>query len=412
MAQRSDTAWDAILIGGGPAGMIAGIIAGRRGRKILLLEKGKELGRKLKVTGSGRCNLTNLELGPEHYHAADRELVRAALARFDEKRTREFFGNLGLLTKVEERGRVFPVCHEASAVCALLVSELDRVGVDVMLHSEVVGLERGKDGLQVRQRGNSQGAKRVLLASGGLAGPQFGASPTGLEIAQALGHRVIPTSPWLVPLELESRWQKQLQGVRMDLEVRASLGDKELFRGTGEVMFTIFGISGPLAIRTSGTALEHHQEQGFRLEANFFPGMERAEVDEKMFRRWAEHPEREAGFSFTGWLPARIAPVVLHRAGIDEHRTVKTIRPEERRDLAEAFTHWELVVKGGGSYKEADATAGGVDTREVNPQTLESKLVPGLFFAGEILDVVGDWGGYNLQWAWSSGYVAGNAMAD
>lgn len=392
--------------------MMAGIIAGRKGRRILLLEKGKELGRKLKATGSGRCNLTNLDMGSSHYHTTTRELVQTVLTRFDEKRTREFFGNLGLLTRVEERGRVFPACQEASAVCALLVSELDRVGVEVRLHSEVVGLESGKDGFQIRQKGETHQTKRVLLASGGLAGPQFGASLTGLEIAQSLGHKVVPTFPWLVPLHLESRWQKQLQGVRMDLEVKALLGDEELFRDTDEVLFTPYGISGPLTIRASGAVLTHYQKQGFRLEASFFPGMERSEVDQKMLRRWAEHPEREAGFSFTGWLPARVAPVVLHSAGIDEHRPVRTIRAGERRELADAFTHWEFVVKGGGSYKEADAMAGGVETKEVNPQTLESRLVPGLFFAGEILDVAGDWGGYNLQWAWSSGYVAGNAIVD
>lgn len=390
--------------------MMSGIVAGRRKRKILLLEKGKELGRKLLATGNGRCNLTNERMSPEHYHAGNRELVKAVLERFDAKTTRAFFRELGLETKVEARGRVFPVCNEARAVRDLLKSELEASGLEVLLHAEVVGIEAGKEKFLVKQRGETHTARRVLLTTGGLAGPQFGASPTGLEIAKAFGHTLVPTSPVIVPLELESRWQKQLQGVRMDLEARVVLGEKELFHDTDEMLFSPYGISGPLAIRASQAGLGNYSKKGFRMEVSFFPGFRTKDVEEIIAKRWAEHPEREAGFSFTGWLPARVAPVVLHSAEINEHRKVKTIRPEERRKLAEAFTHWELAVKGGRSYKEADAMAGGVDTTEVNPQTLESRIVPGLFFAGEILDVAGDWGGYNLQWAWSSGYVAGNAV--
>lgn len=390
--------------------MMAGIFSGARGRRVLLLEKGKELGRKLLVTGNGRCNLSNERMGPEHYQTGNRELVGSVLAKFDEKATLAFFKELGLETKAEARGRVFPVCNEARSVRDLLASEVKASGTEARLHAEVVGIEPVKEGFLVKQRGESHTAKHVLLTPGGLAGPQFGASPTGLEIAQTLGHKVVPTLPTLVPLELESRWQKQLQGVRMDLEARIMLGDKELFHDTDEMLFTPYGISGPLAIQISRVVLEHCRKRGFRLEASFFPGFRTKDVEEIIAKRWAEHPEREAGFSFLGWLPARVAPVVLPSAGIDERRTVKTIKPEERRKLANAFTHWELVVKGGRTYKEADAMSGGVDTREVNPRTLESLKVPGLFFAGEILDVVGDWGGYNLQWAWSSGYVAGNAI--
>jgi len=390
--------------------MMAGIVAGRRKRKILLLEKEKELGRKLLATGNGRCNLTNEQMGPEHYHGGNRELFKAILGRFDGKAVRRFFKEVGLETKEEERGRVFPTCNEARAVRDLLAAELKRAGVVVRLHSEVMGIKLEKEGIIVEQRGDVHPAQHVLLTTGGLAGPQFGASPAGLEIARTLGHTILPTSPILVPLEFESRWQKQLQGVRMDVEGLAMVGDRILFHDTTEILFTPYGISGPLAIQVSPAVLEHCQKKGFGLEVSFFPGFRTKDVDEEMAKRWAEHPEREVGFSFVGWLPARVAPVVLHSAGVDEHRTVKTIKPDERRRIAEAFTHWELVIKGGRSYKEADAMAGGMDTKEVNPQTLESRIMPRLFFAGEILDVTGDWGGYNLQWAWSSGYVAGNAL--
>jgi len=390
--------------------MMAGIFSGVRGRKVLLFEKGKELGRKLLATGNGRCNLTNEQVGPEHYQAGSRGVVQSVLERFDSKTARAFFRELGLETKVEARGRVFPVSHEAKAVRDLLSSELMGSGVEVRLHAEVIGIEFKKEEFLVKQRGESHTARHVLLTTGGLAGPQFGASLTGLEIAQSLGHHIVPTSPILVPLELESRLHKNLQGVRMDLEVRAMVGDREVFHNTDEALFTPFGISGPLAIQVSRIVLENFSKKGFRLETSFFPGFRTKDVEEIMARRWDEHPEREVGFSFIGLLPARVAPVVLHSVGIDEHRKVVTIETEERRKLAQAFTHWELVVKGGRSYREADAMSGGVDGREVNPQTLESLIVPGLFFAGEILDVAGDWGGYNLQWAWSSGYVAGSAL--
>lgn len=390
--------------------MMAGIFAGVRGRKALLLEKGKELGRKLLAAGNGRCNLTNEELTPDHYQAGIRELVKVVLGRFDSKNVRAFFKELGLETRVEARGRVFPVCNEARAVRDLLASELEASGAGSRLHAEVMGIEPEKDGFVVKQRGEFHQSRHVLLATGGLAGPQFGASSTGLEIAKALGHSIVPTSPVIVPLEMESRWQKQLQGVRMDLEVRAVLGERDVFHNTDEVLFTPYGISGPLAIQMSRVVLDHCRKRGFRLEASFFPGFRTKDVDEVIAKRWAGHPERKAGFSFTGLLPARVAPVVLPSVGIDEQREAKTIKTEERRKLAEAFTHWKLDVKSGRSYKEADVMAGGVDTREVNPQTLESRIVPGLFFAGEILDVAGDWGGYNLQWAWSSGYVVGNSL--
>jgi predicted Rossmann fold flavoprotein len=406
----SESKWDAVIVGGGPSGLMAGIVAGRRKRKILLLEKEKELGRKLLATGNGRCNLTNEQMSPEHYHAGNRELVKAILGRFDGKTVRRFFKEVGLETKVEERGRVFPACNEARAVRDLLAAELERAGVAVRLHSEVMGIKLQKEGIIVEQRGQVHLAQHVLLTTGGLTGPQFGASPAGLEIARTLGHTILPTSPVLVPLELESRWQKQLQGVRMDVEGWAMVGDRILFHDTTEILFTPYGISGPLGIHVSPVALENCQKKGFRMEISFFPGLRTEDVDEEISRRWTQHPEREAGFSFIGWLPSRVAPVVLHSAGVDEHRTVKTIKPDERRRIAEKFTHWELIVKGGRSYKEADAMTGGVETKEVNPQTLESRIMPGLFFAGEILDVVGDWGGYNLQWAWSSGYVAGNAI--
>ncbi len=390
--------------------MMAGIVAGRRKRKTLLLEKEKELGRKLLATGNGRCNLTNEQVGPEHYHGGNRELVKAILGRFDGKAARRFFKEVGLETKVEERGRVFPACNEARAVRDLLAAELKRAGVAVRLHSEVMGIKLPKEGIIVEQRGEVHPAQHVLLTTGGLAGPQFGASPGGLEIARTLGHTILPTSPVLVPLELESRWQKQLQGVRMDVEGRAMVGDRILYHDTTEILFTPYGVSGPLGIQVSPVALEYCQKKGFRLEISFFPGLRTEDVDEEISRWWTQHPEREVGFSFVGWLPARVAPVVLHSVGIDEHREAKTIKTEERRKLAKAFTHWDLDVKGGRSYREADVMAGGVDTREVNSQTLESRIMPGLFFAGEILDVTGDWGGYNLQWAWSSGYVAGNAL--
>jgi predicted Rossmann fold flavoprotein len=390
--------------------MMAGIVGARMQRKILLLEKEKELGRKLLATGNGRCNLTNEQVSPAYYHSGSQDLVKEVLERFDAKSTRAFFQELGLETKAEDRGRLFPVCNGARAVRDLLAFELQATGTEVRLHAEVVGIELQKEGFLIKQRGETHTAQHVLLTPGGLAGPQFGAGPTGMEIAKALGHTIIPTSPVLAPLELDSRWQKQLQGVRMDLDARAMIGEREVFHNTDEALFTPYGISGPLAIQASGTVLENFWKKGFRLEVSFFPGLRTEDVDEEISRRWTQHPEREAGFSFVGILPARVAPVVLHSVGIDEHAKAKGIKPEERRKLANAFTHWELVVKGGRSYKEADAMAGGVDTREVNPKTLESLKAPGLFFAGEILDVVGDWGGYNLQWAWSSGYVAGNSL--
>jgi hypothetical protein len=385
--------------------MMAAIAAARFGHTVRLWERNGSPGRKLLATGNGRCNLSNQDLGVRHFHGGNPEITDAVFKAFGLEPTLEFFRDLGTDCYCDQRGRYFPASNEAASVLYALEREMERLGVELRLHSEIVGLKRSKAGFVIHQRGQSLRADRVIIASGGKAAPQFGSDGGGLLLAEAMGHRITPLRPALVPLELEGNWFHRLQGVRMDMELSVWQNGRPVLRSVDEGLFAKYGLSGPLALGSSrilgGTEA--------LVTLNFFPGKAGADLKPALQQRAKRFPGRPAPELFTGLLPRKVGQMLMRESRIDPGLGCSALTPPALEKLAHRACAWPIKVKGPRPFKEAQVTAGGVDISEVLPETMESRLVPGLYFAGEVLDLDGDSGGYNLQWAWSSGHAAGTA---
>jgi predicted Rossmann fold flavoprotein len=410
------------VVGGGPAGLVAAIAAARGGARVTLLERMLRVGRKLLATGNGRCNWSNLDLHPRHFHGAAPEFVRAVLERFDGAATRAFFEDLGVVAAADERGRVFPRSQQASAVLDVLRAEAARLGVAEVVDADARELERAGAGWRLWTEDNRDfRADAVVLACGGRAAPHLGGIGGGYRLATGLGHRLVEPFPALVQLKLEAPSQKHLAGVSFDGRVALLVDGQEVARAAGEVLFVEFGLSGPPVLdlsRQAGAALRAGRR--VELELAVVPELDRAALEAFLGARFARLAGRPLASALTGFLNKKLAQVLLGLAGLGPSagpeapgvaRDAGSVTAEERARLAALCTGWRLPVTGSGAWQGAQVTAGGVDTREVDPATLQSRLVPGLFFAGEVLDVDGDCGGYNLQWAWSSGWVAGGSAA-
>ncbi|MEW6684691.1 MAG: NAD(P)/FAD-dependent oxidoreductase [Candidatus Edwardsbacteria bacterium] len=374
--------FDKIIVGGGASGMMASITAASRGEKILLLEKQGFLGRKLLASGSGRCNLTNINLDLHCYHGQNAlQFAKTALESFDNQTTIKFFEEMGLRLQVEDEGRVFPSCGESATVVELLKQRLHQLNVNILLHAEVVKIEKKRDFFEVSRRNEGYRGEKIIISCGGKAAPQLGGRESGYQLAQQLGHRIIPLRASLVPLELVGNWFHKLQGVRVTVEISAWLKGKRIDVKRGELLFTKYGLSGPVALKISRVVSDFYDKKDFELRVNFFPGETKESLKHKI------------KMGLLGLLP---------------HKLIPTLFDENPERLLKNLTSLVIKVKKTRPLSEAQVTAGGVDTSEVYSQILESKIVKGLYFTGEILDIDGDSGGYNLQWAWSSGYLAGS----
>ncbi|HAD81150.1 TPA: hypothetical protein DCG35_01460 [Candidatus Edwardsbacteria bacterium] len=396
------------IIGGGPAGMMAAIIAAGKGGRVRLWEKNGSLGRKLLATGNGRCNFANQNISLDNFHGGHLQLAGGILDNFKVKNTLEFFEGLGLSFYADSRGRYFPRSNEASAVLFCLEQEMERLGVEVNLRSEIVALGRVSSGWQVRQRGPGHGSAAVILACGGAASPQFGSTGQGYEMASKLNHAIVPPEPALVPLMLAGNWFHKLQGLRMDLRLTISRGGQTVFEIVDEGLFTHYGLSGPLALKASRMM----KGPGLECRINFLPYTNETEVITQLRARREKLASRLTRDFLTGLLPEKLGLVMMIQSKLNLDASCREISDEQLPMLLENLCRWPVQIKGPRPFKEAQVTAGGVDCRQIFPESLMSKKAPGLFFCGEVLDVDGDTGGYNLQWSWSSGYAAGNAAAE
>lgn len=401
---------DGIVIGGGPAGMFAAITAAEQGKKVLLLEKNHRLGKKLLITGKGRCNVTNHCTGQEVLQNTPRNgrFLFSAMAAFPPEKTYAFFESHGCPLKVERGNRVFPVSDCAQSVLDCLQNELRRLHVTVSEErvTEILTAEGRVTG--VRTDRGSHEAGWVILATGGVSYPATGSTGDGYRMAEALGHTIVPQEGSLVPLEAEEDC-KQMQGLSLRNVGVKLLGakGKVLYQDFGELLFTHFGVSGPTVLSASC----HMKGEGCRLLLDLKPALDEAKLDARILRDLEMYQNRAMENALTDLLPRSMIPVVLRRLEIAPDMQANSLTKQKRRALVELLKAFPVEILGKRPVSEAIITSGGVKVSEINPKTMESKLVPGLYFAGEIIDCDAYTGGFNLQIAWATANAAAHAAA-
>ncbi len=398
-----------LVVGGGAAGIMAALSAAQRGHRAVLLEGEQQLGRKILISGNGRCNLTNLDADdPDHYHGTQPRFVRQVLAAYPLEWTLGFFRELGIEFKEEKRGRLFPVSDQAQSVVDLLEDRLQSLGVEVVRSAKASAATKGEEGFQVRSAaGRCWEGENLVLASGGVSLAKLGADRSGIGLAEGFGHTATALYPGLVPLCSPDPCLPRMQGVKVWAEVRAPLGRNWTAVDTDDLLFTQYGVSGFTILNLSARVVPLLERGPVELRINLFPGQTPEQVSEKLKGRWERHPHRPLDLSFAGLLHGKVVGPLLQRLGMSAQQPVGGISKAQRWELACFLTGWPVEVSGPRGFDYAEVTIGGIRTSEVDPATLESYLVPGLYLAGELLDVHGDLGGFNFQWAWSSGAVAG-----
>lgn len=396
------------VIGGGAAGMMAAITAAREGALVTILERNDRVGKKILQTGNGKCNLGNRALSRECYHSGDPEWVWKALEHFDTEDTIRFFQSIGLMVK-EKNGYLYPVCEQAAAVLDVLRYELQALGIEIWYPCKITQIERLSSGkLQISDGEGKWQFDAVIVACGGKAAPATGSDGSGFKIAKKLGHTCIPSVPALVQLRCqETDLLKGIAGVRVDSEIRILCDGKEVCRERGELQLTDYGISGIPVFQLSRTVNYLLRERrGVTAQLDFLPDLSPEVYKELQAGRKLLQGERTAEEFFTGMLHKKLTASLLKMAGIRLATPMRDIPADKIQNYYSLCRSLRLHITESNPYENAQVSAGGVDVREVEP-TMESKLCPGVYFAGEVLDVDGRCGGYNLQWAWTSGYLAG-----
>lgn len=394
--------------------MLAAISAARLGAHVTILEKNQRVGKKILATGNGRCNFTNVNAGYSCYSSENPGFVQKALSDFTASDAISFFEELGIQHKVEEMGKVFPMSDQASSILDVLLYELNRLGVNIICDSNVVDIipENGSFILKTKD-GNKYRGDSVVLAPGGKAMPSSGSDGYGYDLALKLGHTMTDTFPALVQLMLEGDYFKRIDGVKFIGTAEIIDNNGSVIKDRGDILFTNYGVSGPPVLqisRKAGELLKSGKQA--TLKISILDTMSKEEVTDLIDRRFKTDLNKTLEFSFVGLINKRLIPVVLLKAGIsDLKRPVSGITSKERDRIAEILTDWRFNIRGTKSWPSAQVTAGGINTREIDENTMESFLIKGLYFAGEIMDVDGMCGGYNLQWAWSSGFIAGRSAA-
>ena len=415
-----------IVIGGGAAGMMSAIAAAKTGAEVLLLEKNEKLGKKIYITGKGRCNVTN-DCDPEDFFAnivTNDKFMYSAYYSFNNSMLMDMITSAGCDIKTERGNRVFPVSDHSSDITRALTNIMKDLGVQVRLNSQVTSLltENGTvTGLKLKS-GQTIDGDRVIVATGGLSYASTGSTGDGHKWLTNLGHTVKECKPALVPLTVEEDFYKDLQGLALK-NVEVKLYDefipegtiipkkkKPIYEGFGEMLFTHFGISGPLIISASSYYAKKAYGKRVTLMLDLKPALSMEQLDKRILRDFEENANKSFKNAIGGLLPAKLIPVIIEAAGIDPDKAVNVITREERERLVNTLKGLRFTVTGSRDFNEAIITQGGINVKEVNPSTMESKLVKGLYIVGELLDVDALTGGVNLQVAWSTGHLAGTSI--
>lgn len=403
------------VIGGGAAGMMAAFSAARQGKQVTIYEKNEKLGKKLYITGKGRCNFTN---------AADMETVvqsvvtnakflYSAFAQLSNQDTMQLFEELGLPYKIERGNRVFPKSDHASDVTAVLERALRQLGVQIKYHAkveEVIQKEQRFYGIRLAGETKIRQADQLVIATGGLSYPSTGANGDGYRFATQLGHHVIPCKPALVPFKTEEAFVKQLQGLSLrniSIQIYEKQSKQLLYEDFGEMLFTHFGISGPVVLRASSIIEKKRHTYPLQFVLDCKPALTTEQLDQRLIRDFNELAQKQLKNALDSLLPKKLIPVMIACAHLDPQKKVCLLTKTERQCLVQQIKSFSFLLREKCGYAEAIITKGGVSVKEISPKTMESKKIANIFFAGEVLDVDALTGGFNLQIAWSTGYVAG-----
>lgn len=397
-----------IIIGGGAAGMMAALSAKENGAEVTILERNDRIGRKLLATGNGRCNYTNKNLTIDNYHGNDPRFAFSGLSQFNVDMTIDFFERLGITPAVEENGKVFPLSFQASSMLDVLRYEIENEGIELITEAYVTDITKKKKFIVTLKDNRRFQGDSVIIATGGMALPASGSDGNGYNLCKRLGHSITGIFPGLVQLKLESDYLKALNGVKFLGTAAIYIDNKMILEDSGDILFTSYGISGPPILQLSRRALEYlNRGKNVELRVSIIHTKTAEKLYEYLVNRFNLMLGKSVEIGLIGLINKRLIIPILRELNIDKNKNVGNLSREEIRKIADILTSWSFKVIGSQPFSNAQVTAGGVNTGEIDNQTMESKIIKDLYIVGELLDIDGDCGGFNLQWAWSSGYIAG-----
>lgn len=410
-----------IVVGAGAAGTMAAITAARNGQNVILLEKNEKIGKKIFITGKGRCNVTNAcDVEDLFSNVLEHsKFLYSAFYGFDNQAVMSFFEEAGCKLKIERGQRVFPESDHSSDIIRALAKELDNFGVKTMLNTQVVEVlteksEVGVKAVGVRlKNGQRLEADSVIVATGGISYVLTGSTGDGYEFAKKCGHTIAETSPALVPFSVKEEWCRQLQGLSLrNVTATVEVEGKKIYSDFGEMLFTHYGVSGPLILSASSYYVHKSKGKNAKLYIDLKPALTKEQLDKRILREFDDNKNKQFKNAIASLFPTKLQPIMPQLANIDSGKQVNEITKEERERFVNVIKRMELTITGIRDYNEAIITKGGISLKEINPSTMESKIVRGLYFAGEVLDLDALTGGFNLQIAWSTGHLAGESVSE
>lgn len=397
-----------IIIGGGASGLMSAIISARSGLKVTLLERMNRVGKKILATGNGRCNYSNINASIESYRGNNINFCKSVLDNFSVEKTLEFFNTLGIEPRIERGGYVYPFSNQASSILDVLRYEVERLNINVYCSTNVKKIIKKQNQFTVITDDNNFYAEKIILCCGGKSSSNLGSNGSGFELARQLGHKIILPVPALVQLRATQPFLKQLKGVRINGSTTLIYKDRSIKNTVGEILFTDYGLSGIPILQLSRYAskLLSEKKQPYII-LDMMNNYNNDQLNKLLIKRFLNMSYKSLGDSFIGLINKKLISIIIKLAGCSFDQPVSTITKKQRNNLVKVFKSMIFDISGTNQWNQSQVTAGGVSTAEVNPQTMASKICKNLYFAGEILDIDGDCGGYNLQWAWSSAYLAG-----
>lgn len=407
--------YDVIIVGAGASGLMAAIAAAGKGSSVLVIEKNGKAGKKILATGNGKCNYTNLYQAPECYRSEDSNFAMKVLSRFDVNRTLDFFEKMGIYPK-ERNGYVYPNSEQASSMVSVLLMECERLKVKIIYNEKVKAVKKPDFTVVTQKEDNSEAVyhgKKLIIATGGCASPNLGSDGSGYILAKAFGHTIVKPLPALVSLKSPDKFLRTVSGVRIQAAVSAYADSRRISREEGEIIFTDYGISGIPVMQLSrfvSKALDEGKKVSLMID--FFKEHSEEELRRLLISRCANNPGKSLEQMMVGLFNHKLNYILIKEAKLDSGLSCSKASKTDINKLAKQIKNFPLRISSVNTFEFAQVTCGGVSTFEIDPSTMESKKKKNLYFAGEVVDVDGTCGGYNLQWAWSSGYIAGCHAAD